>query len=255
MGCEKVEQDKFSHYSTRYEINNYSFAVKDSKGEPVGPRGNIFSDDTRVVFSDDDGIHLRLSRIEDTLLAAEIISVDAKGFGRYEFVLEGNVDQIPAQVVVSPFLYADDENEVDIEFSSWSKEDNLLDSPWLGRGNYQFIFQPYDQIGNSLRPNELLTLKRESGRVITSYRIDNLRNKVKIEMYEGKFSEGNLISKWEYPRGVIKGDEMNFRLNVYIRNWSNIEKVETKLPIEIILKDFQFKKVYSFLDFFKRWVE
>lgn len=241
MGCEHKEQPKFNRNQTRYELNHFLFAVKDSDGKRVGPGNNIFSDSKEVVFQDESGgIHLRLIGSKNEVVAAEIVSLDAKGWGLYEFVLEGNLDQIPAHVMVSPFLYADDKNEVDIEFSAWDETDNEQESPWLKEGNYQFIVQPYNQVGNSIRPTERLVLDCEEGIPLTSYRIYNLEDKVQIEMYEGRFEAGRLIDTWDYPHGILEGDDMRFHLNVYVKD-GNLSKVqELSEPIEIILKEFNF---------------
>ena len=241
IGCVPKEIDKISRYSTRYILDGFTFLVKDSKGERVGPRGNIFSDEETVVFQDESGsIHLRLRESEEGVLAAEIVCVEAKGFGLYEFVLEGNLDQIPAEVMVSPFLYYDDENEIDIEFSTWSRVDNEQESPWLGRGNYQFIRQPYYQKGHSVRPDEMLVLDHSKGVPLTSYRVYNLEDKVQIEMYEGGFEDGELIQSWEYSPGVLKGNLMRFRLNLYLRNTTDSKLNES---VEVVLKEFKFKEI------------
>ncbi len=231
-GCKHQDGDEFSHFKTRYELNNYTFAVKDSEGERVGPRLNVFSDDEDVVFQKN-----------NQFLAAEIISIDAKGLGRYEFVLEGDIDQIPAEVIVSPFLYADDENEVDIEFSSWNEEDNADESPWLKEGNYQFVVQPYYKRGNSNRPTEKLDLNRGEKGGMTRYRIDNFADKVRIEIYDMGNSNHNPLATWEYPHGVAKGDEMRFRLNIYLRDEEAIQSKGLSEPISIILRDFKFTKL------------
>lgn len=243
LGCERQEEHEFERYQTRYDLNHILFAVKDSGGEQVGPGNNIFSDSKEVVFQDESGgIHLRLREVQNHVLAAEIVSLDAKGLGRYEFVLEGNLDQIPSHVIVSPFLYADDENEVDIEFSSWNETDNEQESPWLKEGNYQFIVQPYYQIGNSIRPREQLALNHEDEISLTSYRIDNLKDKVRIELYEGHFEDGILIKEWEYPYGILEGDKMRFRLNVYVKDGISSKELELIEPIEVTLKEFNFIK-------------
>ncbi len=242
-GCKHQDGDEFSHFKTRYELNNYTFAVKDSEGERVGPRLNVFSDDEDVVFQSKDGIHLQLVEKNNQILAAEIISIDAKGLGRYEFVLEGDIDQIPAEVIVSPFLYADDENEVDIEFSSWNEEDNADESPWLKEGNYQFVVQPYYKRGNSNRPTEKLDLNRGEKGGMTRYRIDNFADKVRIEIYDMGNSNHKPLATWEYPHGVAKGDEMRFRLNIYLRDEEAIQSKGLSEPISIILRDFKFTKL------------
>ncbi len=242
-GCKYLDGDEFSHYKTRYKLNNYTFAVKDSKGERVGPRLNVFSDDEDAVFQSKDGIHLQLIEKNNQILAAEIISIDAKGLGRYEFVLEGGVDRIPAEVIVSPFLYADDENEVDIEFSSWDEEDNANESPWLREGNYQFVVQPYYKRGNSNRPTEKLDLNRGEKGGMTRYRIDNFTDKVRIEIYDMGDSNHKPLATWEYPRGIAKGDEMRFRLNVYLRDEEAVQREGLSEPISIILREFKFTKL------------
>src|SRR5690606_38080949 len=64
------------------------------------------------------------------------------GYGKYVFYVSSDVSQLDQNVVGGLFTYLNDEEEIDIEFSKWSKPDNE---------DSQFAVQPSDRSGNKVR--------------------------------------------------------------------------------------------------------
>jgi len=95
--------------------------IKD--GNNLGPGNNNWRKENVTIG---DKI-IKLRRKNNT--SSEVV-FDFKGYGKYAFECE--VPYLPQNVVLGIFLYADDEHEVDIEFSQWGK--------WWN-SNCQFVIQ------------------------------------------------------------------------------------------------------------------
>ena len=77
-------------------------------------------------------LHLKISQRGAEWRAVEVTSERRFGFGRYEFVVHGPVDQLDPNVVLGLFNYPtpdvgrDGTNEVDIEYSHWGARINNI---------------------------------------------------------------------------------------------------------------------------------
>ncbi len=99
------------------------------KGGPdlFGPGPNYFSKDERSAYLDDRGyLHLNIRKFPDgRWYCSEVISNDVVGYGRYVWVIESDMVNIPDNTVLGLFswdnnTFAQEANsEVDIEFSRW----------------------------------------------------------------------------------------------------------------------------------------
>jgi hypothetical protein len=109
-----------------------------------GPGPNNWSDSTASVWVDSAGLHLKIRRVGDTWYSAEVTSREPTRYGMHRFYISGRVDRLDRNVVASPFLYANDSLEVDVEFSSWQNANPRA-------LNAQFVLQPYNIKGNQER--------------------------------------------------------------------------------------------------------
>jgi hypothetical protein len=79
------------------------------------------------VYLDSSGyLHLTITKKHRTETAGELFSNDKMGFGTYQWVVQGPVDNMDPHTVLGLFPYGpaagvgrDGENEIDIEFSKW----------------------------------------------------------------------------------------------------------------------------------------
>lgn len=97
------------------------------------PGGNKWSDSERSVWVDSAGLHLKIRRVGLTWYSAEIRTAKPTRHGVHRLYVVGRIDSIDRNVVFSPFLYADDNREIDMEFSRWGDTSNP---------NVQHVLQP-----------------------------------------------------------------------------------------------------------------
>jgi len=79
------------------------------------------------VYVDASGyLHLTIAKKRRTVTAGELFSNDSMGFGTYQWVVQGALDNLDPHTVLGLFPYGpeggvgrDGENEIDIEFSKW----------------------------------------------------------------------------------------------------------------------------------------
>ena len=131
------------------EWSGYRWRVK---AGTHGPGPNVFSDSPETVWVDAQGrLHLRIWNDGGQWVVPEITLVDELGYGNYEFLTEGRVDEFDPNAILGLFIWEyqtdysgiDSENvanEFDIEFSRWGDPFNP--------NNAQFVAQPYHRPGN-----------------------------------------------------------------------------------------------------------
>jgi len=100
--------------------------VKEYENYTWGPGDNFFSARPEDVFVDDMGfLHLGLTQHNGKWYSTEVISEDTTGYGIYTFVVEGNLEQLPANTVLGLFTWDDNtlvsagNSEVDVEVARW----------------------------------------------------------------------------------------------------------------------------------------
>jgi hypothetical protein len=92
-----------------------------------GPGPNYFSKDIYAAFTDSMGyLHLNIRKLDDgNWYCSEVISDDVMGYGRYVWVVESDMVNIPDNTVLGLFTWDNNtlrtqaNSEVDIEFSRW----------------------------------------------------------------------------------------------------------------------------------------
>lgn len=168
------------------DFAGYSWDVKAGFGNPGA---NLWSNDTTDVWVDEGGrLHLTLSRKGNgRWYATEVISKETFDYGTFTFYLEAEPADYDPHVVAGVFLYRDEQNEIDLEFSRWGDKENYQ------FGNY--VIQPAEHPGNQFR-FPVLT----SG-TYTTHRIVWKPDEILFSSWHGHWDEApddKIIAQWQY---------------------------------------------------------
>lgn len=202
--------------------------VKTSGSVRVGPGPNYFSDSTNNVWVDENGhLHLNTTVINGQAHCAEVVLLGYTGYGIYRFSLRFPGWPYDACTVLAGFLYQNDSNELDIEYSRWCGTVNA---------NAQFVVQPWNVPGNLNR----FTVPPPEGE--RTHEIVWARDCVTFRIREGGAGErGLVLQEWTYRGSNIPAPgEMRFRFN----NW----QFEGRTPAdgqsqELIVTSFSFEPI------------
>lgn len=127
LSAVKTEQTMLKAATTTISFSGYKWYVKG--GTSLGPGPNNWT--AQNVWVDSAGkLHLRISFNVATQKweCAEVWSTTSMGFGKYEWFVEGRIDQLDKNVVFGLFNYPtaaigpDGTNEIDIEYSKWGDD-------------------------------------------------------------------------------------------------------------------------------------
>jgi hypothetical protein len=111
-----------------------AWGVKTSRGARCGPGPNVFADDPRNVWVDQDGrLHLRITRRDGAWQCVEVAALVPMGHGTYAFRVE-DPGELDPNIVLGLFLYAGAHREIDIELGRFG----VAHDPT----NAQFTVQP-----------------------------------------------------------------------------------------------------------------
>lgn len=134
----------FAQTESEFAARRINFAgcewiVRDVYG---GPGPNHWSDSEQSVWLDESGrLHLKIRSDGVRWYCAEVYTRYYTTYGEHRFLIEGDPNLFDKNVVLGLFTYANDEAEIDIEFSRW------------GDANLQkigsFTVQPYTVPNNS----------------------------------------------------------------------------------------------------------
>ena len=185
----------------------YEWEVRSSLPEKQGPGPNYFSDAEENVWVDNEGkLHLRVTHQNGKWYCAGITLTKSYHYGRYIFQTDSRVDSLDKNVVGGLFIYKNDEQEVDVEFSKWSKEENQ---------DAQFVVQPGDQNGNKERfPLDL------DGKTSTHW-FNWQQDRIEFASFRGALKDtalaGNSIHKWVYTGSSIPPDtDEKVKINLWL---------------------------------------
>lgn len=122
------------------------------------------------VYVDPSGyLHLTITKKRRTVTAGELFSNDKMGFGTYQWVVQGALDNMDPHTVLGLFPYGpqggvgrDGENEIDIEFSRWANT--------MCGGSCNADFTVYPSTGNvhSGSTEEDFNVNLNGGSVVTA---------------------------------------------------------------------------------------
>ena len=185
-------------------FSGYEWAIK--AGDSLGPGSNYFSASSDNVWVDDqDRLHLKISKRDGRWYCAEIYLMQSLGYGTYTFYMSSRVDLLDRKVVGSPFVYEDDNHELDVEFSRWDVE---------GGPNAQFVVQPWELPGHRERFH--MSLDTENSTHLISW----VPGYVSFQSAQGHHlhpSKEQIIYEWEYMGDDVpaEGDE-RVHLNLWL---------------------------------------
>lgn len=101
-----------------------------------GPGPNNWSDSPQSVWVDSLGrLHLKIRKINGAWHCAEVYTEHVTDYGEHRFLTEGFIDRMDKSAVLGMFVYADDRNEIDIEYTKWGQAGN--------RNTGHYTVQPY----------------------------------------------------------------------------------------------------------------
>lgn len=172
-----------------------------------GPGPNCWSDSPESVWVDQAGLHLKIRKIGGVWHCAEITSVLPTRYGVHRFYVASRIDRLDRNAVASPFLYKDDNHEVDIEFSRWGKSSG---------NNAQYVVQPYLPPGNIHRFEEKLRCAR------STHYFDWEPGSIHFKSFRGHHTEArrkrSLLQEWQYAGSdnPPESDELRIHINLWL---------------------------------------
>jgi hypothetical protein len=182
----------------------FEWEVKNGFGNPGN---NIWSNDPAQVWVDEnERLQLVLQKKNNRWYSAEVISRSSFGYGTYTFYIDAEPALYDPHVVAGIFLYKDEKNEIDIEFSRWGDADNYQ------LGNY--VIQPAELPGNQFR----FPILTEGS--YTTHRIEWKPDEINFSSWHGHHPEpppGQIIAQWQYSgRYVPIGSELRLFFNLWL---------------------------------------
>jgi hypothetical protein len=187
------------------EFAGYTWDVKAGFGNPGS---NFWANDSSNVWIDGlNRLNLTLSPKDNgRWYATEVISQQTFGFGTYTFFIDASPAEFDPHVVAAIFLFKDEENEIDIEFSRWGDKENYQ------FGNY--VVQPAEYPGNHFR-FPILT-----NGSYTTHRIEWMPDQIVFSSWHGHYPEapeGKIISQWQYAGDhVPDADGIKLFFNIWL---------------------------------------
>jgi hypothetical protein len=184
-------------------FSGYKWLVRNTQQMKFGPGPNFFSNSNENVWVDEVGkLHLKIINKNENWYCAEVTLNQQVGYGKYIFYINSSLSSLDDNVVVGLFTYLDDSQEIDIEFSKWSINDN---------DNSQFVVQPYEKKGNTFRFNI------DDSQGSTTHSFEWTKNRIVFESKDGQ-NEHELPSlSWTYTGKNIplKSDE-RLKINLWL---------------------------------------
>ncbi len=209
----------------KIDFAGVTWTVRSGSG---GPGPNQWSDSEESVWLDEAGhLHLKIRKIDGVWHSVEI---DTDGFsthGEHRFLVEGQIDDLDRHVVLGLFVFANDRNEIDIEYSKWSTPSRQ------NVGSY--AVQPYSTQGNFLRFVSPLDT------TLSTHLFNWQADSIVFASYQGLQhgeppSQDQVINKWTYTGANIPNPLRNLRTIVNFWMFRGTAPVDTS-DLEVIIHD------------------
>jgi hypothetical protein len=211
-------------------FSGFSWVVRNTVGKQ-GPGPNFFSDS--CVRVDSLGwLHLRIIRDDASRQwrCPEITSSLKFGYGDYQFVVEGQIDQFDKNIVLGLFNYSGNDgfDEMDIEIARWGNTafPNL---------NYTIWPSIKDSGKNSSATREFI-LKS----TLSTHLFHRDADSVICSSFNGNSTDGKdliFTSTFARPASSISRLDMPIHINFWL--FGGNPPVDQK-PVEVIIRSFQF---------------
>lgn len=200
-------------------------------GEHTGyPGPNYFSNSEENVWVDSRGrLHLRITNNKGRWECAGVILRGAKSYGNYTFRISTNVDKLDKNIVAGLFLYRDDHNEADIEFSRWGEAESDAG---------QFVVQPSENKENVYR----FSIEKAGNK--SSHTIAWQEDRITFSSQRGHSVPGskrNIIDEWTYEGNNIPlPDRTKVMINLWLFRGMPPSDME---EAELVIDSFEIKPV------------
>ncbi|MBJ7881658.1 glycoside hydrolase family 16 protein [Gelidibacter salicanalis] len=194
-------------FTTRIiKFSGFEWIVRTSDEKKQGPGPNLFSDSADNVWVDEYGrLHLKIVQRNGHWYCAGVTLKHSQGHKKYVFYLSSRIDELDENVVGGLFTYKNDNEEIDIEFSRWSKFDNQ---------NTQYAIQPGVNAGNKYRYDMDLTSN------LSTHFFDWKAKEIEFGSYEGHTlnpEDDAIINAWTYTGSDIPPlNDERLKLNLWL---------------------------------------
>ncbi|MFH1314215.1 MAG: right-handed parallel beta-helix repeat-containing protein [Candidatus Eisenbacteria bacterium] len=185
-----------------------------------GPGPNLWSDTDESVWVDESGrLHLKIRQIDSTWYCAEVVSRAPATQGMFRFYMVGDLDSLDINAVASPFLYAGDSTEIDIEFSRWK-------DPGACR-NAQYVIHPVTFPNKCLPSSSYEPFTMHLNGTSSTHSIDWQQDYVTFTSINGHYEEppdpDSLIHERTFTRGEngdipVETDSLRVHIDLWLMN-------------------------------------
>ncbi|OWW23345.1 hypothetical protein B4Q04_21115 [Zobellia sp. OII3] len=226
-GPEDPQETPVQQSNRIIDFSGHQWLVRNSNNDKQGPGPNYFLDSEENVWVDDEGrLHLKIIKKEGIWYCSGISLLWSHGYNKYVMYASSRLDQIDENAVAGFFVYGNDTEEIDIEFSKWSKTEN---------DNSQFAVQPSSVVDNKFRFN----MEMENG--LSTHFFDWKPDRIEFASFNGHVdvSLEEPLNHWVYKGADIPPDkEERLKINLWLfkgSSPSNNQEVEIIIDrIEIL---------------------
>jgi len=198
------------------------WVVRAAKDQGPGPFGtyNDWLNNPDAVWVDSEGLHLTIGSDSAGWYCTEVYTKDTVGYGTYTFKIDGRIDRLDPNAVFGLFIYENDAQEADFEFSLWGDPTD---------NNAQFVVQPYTNAGNLERFNIV-----QEGNYTLHVMIWE-PHQITYKSYHGHHvNPENLIHEWVYRGNDIPtADNEKLHMNLWLMDTAPAHEQ----PMHFIIKD------------------
>lgn len=257
-GCKQSDpEDVLGRDGDVVYFSGYTWDVKHNE-YAVGPGPNYFSRFYEDIYIDENGyLHMRIAEHDGKWYSTEIVGRDTLGYGKYTWVMQADLENIPENITVGLFTWDNESffeeanSEVDIEFSKWGNPDlattlhysvqPVAFGPTYPERTHNAITEPGDLIGVTTHvftwTDTLIEWRSYKGDSTdplneTAYWSFDLDNPARVKNEGGNSSEAIVIPG--------PGPNTNARINFWLLPWIDTTPTDG-LEQEIIVRRFEYE--------------
>lgn len=215
--------------ATTLSFSGYTWTIKDSGTGTLGPGPNKWS--TANAYVDANGyLHLKVTKVNNKWYCAEVQSTQSFGYGKYQFWVDGRIDQLDTNVILGLFNYSgtDGIDEMDIEYGTFGGT----------RPNSGFTVYPAQSVGGPEWHNAFTTTL--TGTSTTQRFTRNSDHSVLFEEIGGHYNNDthiiDSIRCYNPPHSISQ-----VSMPIYMNLWLHSGNAPVNgLPAEIVIESFKF---------------
>lgn len=257
-GCKQSDpEDVLGRDGDVVYFSGYTWDVKHNE-YAVGPGPNYFSRFYEDIYIDENGyLHMRIAEHDGKWYSTEIVGRDTLGYGKYTWVMQADLENIPENITVGLFTWDNESffeeanSEVDIEFSKWGNPDlattlhysvqPVAFGPTYPERTHNAFTEPGDLVGVTTHvftwTDTLIEWRSYKGDSTdplneTAYWSFDLDNPARVKNEGGNSSEAIVIPG--------PGPNTNARINFWLLPWIDTTPTDG-LEQEIIVRRFEYE--------------